>query len=1111
MPVNSGGDKSGKASGGGPFGFLNKPSKQVAAKKAKNQGVLKLSKPAYRAPKGTLQQVVANVAEATKTTAADPKAGTRTQRKAVRKSYDKLSPGEKQQAIVDAKPGTVKGDTILRTHSDRVSAHRDAKSTLDDTIKAITSGSGKKGGGVHLASLVTAGVDAVLAPAAIVAAKALPGAAGRTAKLSAKISKNGAVDAVDIPLNTPASLYHLGSEAAHGHVKQVAKDLAAPYVETAKHPIKSLVDHPVNTALLVGGAEGAIGKAGGMAARSGALGERAAQAASTVREATSVPGTALRDSRAYSPDVIRKGVQVASEKRRAKTAVRKPTVMSDKAIRQRVDAHVAAHEDIRRTHRTEAVNAADNAIHDVAPAKRLRKAKATTKPSAGTTLAVQGMARTQSDLQAYLAQLEQEAKTLKASKNGARIKANKTARIEVRKAIGNGDARKGADRYTREVSLPLQKKLTDRGLINKDQAERARLIPYATSKMGAKYEDGKLVAHDGSELTNEAIQAHMHEHGVPEPGYVTNAPNQRGARNFYVHKSGHEPVKVSPGKRTGKAITQGTADLHPDVLVEGAARAQGLVDAADSYNAFLKEFGARGGSGKVRQFQSYKQALAAAEKHAIDEHGNEIPGAVRMRPVQINPFAGRSEQLHASMDHINGDTHTSPTQDAVQNALADGDAGKGPWTLVPEAAAEQMRHHLRVTGTGVPGKAANVIGSRFRQTVLATNPKWLVGNSVEAALRSMIAGAGPTSYMVGRGALKRLEKTDPEAALEAKSRMVGGGHMSMNKRVQTFSGADQFAGSQLAGVATALGKFWRAPGPKQVAAVWHGYTDFVFNTLNGRIETQFQTAMLGKALKRSPLMSEHTVKLSKAAMDDAAKGLRDTNTQAAFGREVDRMYGAYSKFSPTKRHLIAGYTPFVAWAINATNFLYHVLPADHPVLTSVLASANLATEQWRRDHGLKFGQPGAPFYLQGSIPEKGGFLRVAKFTPFGVASSPSGPAGTLAGSLLPQFASVIQNLQGRDWKGQQLKPGQSPALTAAVSLIEGTVPIVGQAMRIKSNPNGTAAGVNKELNPLFVVSPKGTGSTPAGTGLKLGPGLSTKAGLTIKRSGLKAPKGLTLP
>jgi hypothetical protein len=33
MPVNSGGDKSGKASSGGPFGFLNKPSKQVAAKK----------------------------------------------------------------------------------------------------------------------------------------------------------------------------------------------------------------------------------------------------------------------------------------------------------------------------------------------------------------------------------------------------------------------------------------------------------------------------------------------------------------------------------------------------------------------------------------------------------------------------------------------------------------------------------------------------------------------------------------------------------------------------------------------------------------------------------------------------------------------------------------------------------------------------------------------------------------------------------------------------------------------------------------------------------------------------------------------------------------------
>jgi hypothetical protein len=335
----------------------------------------------------------------------------------------------------------------------------------------------------------------------------------------------------------------------------------------------------------------------------------------------------------------------------------------------------------------------------------------------------------------------------------------------------------------------------------------------------------------------------------------------------------------------------------------------------------------------------------------------------------------------------------------------------------------------------------------------------------------MVAGAGPGSYLLGRGALKRLDAADAAAGLEARSRIVGGGHMAMNRRVQTFSSAEQFAGTRLAGVATALGKFWRTPGPKQLAAVWHGYTDYVFNTLNGRIESQFQTAMLGKALKSSPLMSEHMVKVSRKAMDDAAAGLRDTNAQVELGREVDRMYGAYGKFSPERRHLIAGYTPFIAWAVNATTFLTHVLPKDHPVLTSVLASANLATEEWRKDHGLKFGDGDAPYYLQGSIPIGSGKLRVSKFTPFGVMASPSGAAGTVADSLLPQFQSVLLNLQGKDWKGKDLEEGKSPVLEAAVSLIEGTVPLVGQAARIKGNPGDTKDKLRKELDPTYAVPP----------------------------------------
>jgi hypothetical protein len=65
------------------------------------------------------------------------------------------------------------------------------------------------------------------------------------------------------------------------------------------------------------------------------------------------------------------------------------------------------------------------------------------------------------------------------------------------------------------------------------------------------------------------------------------------------------------------------------------------------------------------------------------------------------------------------------------------------------------------------------------------------------------------------------------------------------------------------------------------------------------------------------------------------------------------MYGKYGKFPPGLRRAIANYTPFMAWSLNAVQFMYSVLPKDHPVLTSLIASSNIATEDWRKKHGLK--------------------------------------------------------------------------------------------------------------------------------------------------------------
>lgn len=867
-----------------------------------------------------------------------------------------------------------------------------------------------------------------------------------------KLARNAGRDIVDLPANAIPSLYLPARQAARGDVKGAAKMLVDPIVQTYKHPVKSFQEHPVSTGLILAGGPRGLDRGLGKL-------ERTVTGRNPARASATVSGTNLVQARRTAKGFVSRRAQQARDTRRG------PQVMPEHEIKRRVDENVAASEDVRRLHRAQVMHEAQQAIGK--------------KPSAAVTLATQNITHaTKDDLIAYRGELERAARGL----TGAKLRANKQQRALIDDAVKkfDGPRTEAAARAYAGLSTRLQGELVKRGLYEASQSERRRLLPYAIRRMGAKHDGNEFVGPHGEKLTNEAIRAHMQAHGVKEPAFVTHAPNQRGARNFFV--ATHEPPKASSVATTGKAVSEGTADVHPDVLVEQAARAQGLVDAADRYGRFVHEFATRGKTNKVRQFQTFKQAQQAAENLKFDAQGGAT-GAVEMRPVRLAPFAGKKGQLDALVDAANSEEHPAyaTLHKSMDDALAgeEGSVEGGPWTLVPKAAAEQMRSHVSTLGakdfgSAALGRLANVYGGTFRKVVLATSPKWLTGNIVEAALRSMVGHAGPRSYYTGRRALGTLDKLDRAAGEEARARTVGGGHYSLASRSNVHTRADHFAGTRLAGLARGVGAFWRAPGPKQLAGAWHAYTDFVFNSLNGRIESQFQTAMLGKALRDSPIMSDRAVKLSKTAIDEAARGLKDTNAQVALGREVDRMYGAYSKFGPGKKRLVAGYTPFIAWTLNATRFILDVLPRDHPVASAVLASANQASEEWRKDHGLvTWMQGAAPAWLQGSIPEGGNAkLRASRFTPFGAFDTEGYLAGTYASSVLPQFQGLLNNLQGKDWKGDKLK-GQSIPLAAAVTVLEASVPAAGQAMRIHANPGNVGQKVRKELDPFAAVKPNG--------------------------------------
>jgi hypothetical protein len=529
-------------------------------------------------------------------------------------------------------------------------------------------------------------------------------------------------------------------------------------------------------------------------------------------------------------------------------------------------------------------------------------------------------------------------------------------------------------------------------------------------------------------LSDAEIHAALAKHGEQLPGFLSQRPGQRSASAYYV-SAGKPPSVGSAGRREGTAALEGTFDAHPAILHEQAVRTQGLMDAFDHFQKFISDFGLLkpDGSG-VQPYKGFKEARQAAADRSAQ-------GDVQWVPVRINPFPGTKAQLEKMLEGTAPDTALhQKLMDALDENRHPGQ--EGPWAVVPRAAAQRQMEHLgQATPTDV-ARVGRMANSAMRKTVLATSIPWLAGNVSEATLRLAMQRAGVGSLRTGRRALAEAKRQaeaqgQPERYQEALARTVGGGHYGYAESQHIHTVLDQFGEGHLKDIGRLLGAFWRKPGPKLAAEVWNRYTHFVFQNVNHFVEQQYQTAMLGKAVKD--------------------RGLLDRGTAIQLGRELDKMYGKYGKFSPTERRMLALYTPFGAWAKNAAQYVYWTLPREHPLAMAAGALANQATEDWRKAHGLDLfmGQGALPAFLQGSIPGKGAtkYRAPTRYTPFGFAAD---PGGTIAGQVMPLLSGPLQALRGQDWKGAKLKSEDpiTEGKAGALALLTATVPGLGLGLRL---------------------------------------------------------------
>jgi hypothetical protein len=1017
-------------------------------------------------------------------------------------------------------------------------------------------------------------------------AAGLLGSAGSAVKsVVPGVAGNALSDLISLPAQVPPSVYLVGKagvEAAQGR-PQTWERLKTSFLKhdalallaqgKGSEALKAAGEHPVYTGLEALGVKAAVGRgvsAPGRLLESGkpveqrpplhVYGERSIRRGPYSRDAITAARQRLADRRAMER---RPGPMMEDIHGRPQQSIRAKPRQARKYLADFTDRTTYANEQVRRGEhrRTE---------HELAQVKP-RGAQADV-----VSQLVQGIAR---DPERAIADLRNYRDNLVAAQRDlspAQVVANRATIKQIDAALKSPDPERvaaAATAYVRQQA-PVVQELVDRGLLSARQAEKSVAIPYARTHMGASHglsqadrgaleqvhqemrqsglsneERGRLLGRwnrlnsrrqtldqHGNPLSLEAIHEHMRASGVhpEERGFVTQRlGGQKGPISHY--RTYTERNRLPSARRTGEATAKGTADFSWDALVNQAVHSRSLLDSVKSFDRLTKEGVMRGPGGKW--FKNPQEARLAIEHPA--EFGMqlpEVPGG--WVPWRIAPFLAKRGELEAarqygegaSVDALHADIPEladTVMRDAIEQARAPGEGDTG---LIPKVVADRLAQHFQ---PALPvEKTAQAITGGFKGAVLPTSPGWAAGNIIDNYLvRALSIGGGPVSITGGRAFGRSLTaELGPAEATRALESIVPGGLYGSYKRVQPYRAAEQFVGTRLEPVWRAAHALRVTPGPKQLMDLYGKYRDAVFEADSKFVEQTPQYGALSRAARRDLNMTRlqflHAVRTGDAAVRGLARGLRNTDEQIRYAREVEKTFGNWGKNSPQARRFLTTWAPFWMWARASARFVLMTLPRDHPITTALLSASEQMTREERQKLGYDFNAKlPLPGFLQSGIPGPGGSAyKLSNLTSFGTfADYPQ----FLASIPAPQFSALVLGGLGLDWKGDKLvdsKGREAGALervkAALAGTLDGYVPFLNPARQyakygvgglspVRKYPKSTVdylrwlQGQSQEITVPIKGAPPAPGSKPSG-------GSSSQGGLWSAggSSGSSAPGAL---
>jgi hypothetical protein len=567
----------------------------------------------------------------------------------------------------------------------------------------------------------------------------------------------------------------------------------------------------------------------------------------------------------------------------------------------------------------------------------------------------------------------------------------------------------------------------------------------APPRRGTPLKEGDHVFYDphtGRVVPEQEIINHMSAHERADPLFISHRPQISDTKSAMYIPSTRHPLAHND-LRTGEAWRRGLTDSSFQALTNQLQSERGKINASLMHEHHLQAgaiFNTHGVSGGPEGYwENFGDAQRAIDSPAVKKQN---PHNLKLVPVAIHQLftrKGQIGQIKGDLTPVHQGMSSEPWRDATN-----GDQGPGRYVLMPEEYVNTLKGFEGQRTRG--GNVLRTTTVNFRRAALALSIHRIIGLPMENWLfRGIPAKAIPGDPMWGR---LKTELSKPEYQTEEFQRAVGqNGRLGpTGKQWVKMAEARAFTGQQSAQAlrlrtANPLGRGAALPGEAanplerlQGAArqgavpVWNHWTNLADGILRGErryLEHPFQHALASRWLREMNIDGVSfgdALKLQGEAMREFAQGIVGGHHEVAFARYIDRAGGRYGKLSPWGQKAMLA-TPFGLWWFNSLKFVYGTMPADHPIVTGMLAAANTGTEKQRAEQGLL-----GPFLnsderqlvsqQQGSIPfAKGKTEQAQYYSPYGIVS---GPIETLTSMFDPQLQTVINAGQGNNWYGGKL-------------------------------------------------------------------------------------------